>query len=81
MMPSSQAPGHGPVAMPELALQLAAQRIAARHGNNPANLLQILCELQEQSGWISPSLIDTLVATLHTSRTKIESVIGFYAFL
>jgi [NiFe] hydrogenase diaphorase moiety large subunit len=75
MNPSPAVPNHGH--LPEH----AAQRIAARHGNNPANLLQILCELQEQSGWISPGLIDTLVATLHTSRTKIESVIGFYSFL
>ena len=55
--------------------------ISVRYDNNPSYLLQILREVQEQFAWISPDIITTLESTLGVPRTKIEAVIGFYAFL
>jgi [NiFe] hydrogenase diaphorase moiety large subunit len=54
---------------------------AAKYGNNPTYLLQILREVQEVSGWISAPMIDQLESILAVPRTKIDAVIGFYAFL
>ncbi|RZI40052.1 NADP oxidoreductase [Herbaspirillum sp. HC18] len=55
--------------------------IVDRYGKNPSYILQILREVQEQLGWISPATIDSIEATLKTPRTKIEAVAGFYSFL
>ena len=60
------------------------QRVRAvvdRYRADPSYMLQILCETQEQCGWLSPDIIDTLEATLKAPRTKIEAVAGFYSFL
>src|SRR5574343_198853 len=55
-------------------------RVVARHRRDPANMVQILRELQEACAWISPAAIDRLQETLGVPRTKIEGVAGFYAF-
>lgn len=55
--------------------------IVARYGADPVYMLQILQEVQEREGWISPAAIDQLEAALKMPRTKIESVAGFYSFL
>lgn len=55
--------------------------ILDRHGNDPAYLLQILREVQERDGWISPGNIDAIAAALNTSRARVEAVAGFYSFL
>jgi [NiFe] hydrogenase diaphorase moiety large subunit len=52
-----------------------------RYGADPTYLLQILREVQEHEGWISPATIDGLQAALNTPRSKIEAVAGFYSFL
>jgi [NiFe] hydrogenase diaphorase moiety large subunit len=55
--------------------------VVDRYGANPAYMLQILREVQEQLDWISPTTIDSIEAALKTPRTKIEAVAGFYSFL
>ncbi|WP_420476330.1 NAD(P)H-dependent oxidoreductase subunit E [Noviherbaspirillum sp. ST9] len=55
--------------------------IVERYGADPNYLLQILREVQEQQGWISPDAISTLEAAMDVPRTKIEAVAGFYSFL
>lgn len=55
--------------------------VVDRYRANPSYMLQILREIQEQCGWLSPAVIDTLEAALKTPRTKIEAVAGFYSFL
>ncbi|MFZ2301463.1 MAG: NAD(P)H-dependent oxidoreductase subunit E [Gallionella sp.] len=55
--------------------------LLARHGNNPTNLLQILCETQERQGWIAPPTITYLAQRLGIPRARIEGVAGFYSFL
>lgn len=55
--------------------------VCERHAHDPTRLLQILLEVQESRGWISPSDIDQLAACLNLPRARIEGVIGFYSFL
>ena len=55
--------------------------LLARHGNNPTNLLQILCETQERQGWIAPPTITYLAQRLGIPRARIEGVASFYSFL
>lgn len=57
------------------------QAVVDRYRADPSYMLQILREIQEQCGWLSPAIIDTLEAALKTPRTKIEAVAGFYSFL
>ena len=57
------------------------QLIANRYGADPTYLLQILREVQEREGWISPECIECLAAVLKIPRIKIEAVAGFYSFL
>ena len=55
--------------------------ILERHAFDPTRLLQILREVQEEPGWISPETIDALAERLNLPRARIEGVIGFYSFL
>jgi [NiFe] hydrogenase diaphorase moiety large subunit len=48
---------------------------------DPTYMLQILREIQERCGWLSPEIIDALEAALKVPRAKIEAVAGFYSFL
>lgn len=55
--------------------------IVDRYRADPTYMLQILREVQEGEGWISPAIVDQLETALNTPRTKIEAVAGFYSFL
>lgn len=63
------------------ALAALVDRVVARWRQDPTCMLQILREVQEACGWLPPEAIDRLQAVLGVSRTKIEGVAGFYAFL
>ena len=63
----------------ELAQQI--DTIAAHYRRDPGYVLQMLREVQQLHGWISPPAVDSLAHTLQLPRTKIESVAGFYSFL
>jgi [NiFe] hydrogenase diaphorase moiety large subunit len=62
-------------------LTIDLEDILAQHAHNPTHLLQILREIQEIEGWISPEIIDALADHLSLPRARIEGVIGFYSFL
>lgn len=66
---------------PQTQFEQHIHAIAARYRNDPGYVLQMLREVQEQQGWISPQAIDCLQRELQLPRTKIESVAGFYSFL
>jgi [NiFe] hydrogenase diaphorase moiety large subunit len=55
--------------------------LLAHHANQHTNLLQILCEIQEQYGWISPQAITHCASRLNISRARIEGVASFYSLL
>jgi [NiFe] hydrogenase diaphorase moiety large subunit len=56
-------------------------RMAERRGAEPTQLLQILCEIQEELNWISSDTARAVAAALDIPPTQVESVVQFYAFL
>ena len=56
-------------------------RMAERRGAEPTQLLQILCEIQEELNWISSDTAPAVAAALDIPPTQVESVVQFYAFL
>ncbi len=54
--------------------------LVARHRHDPTRLVQLLRELQEESGWISPPAITQLAGLLGLPRARVEGVAGFYSF-
>ncbi|MGB4468916.1 MAG: NAD(P)H-dependent oxidoreductase subunit E [Azovibrio sp.] len=57
------------------------QSILRKYEGNPHNLLQILREVQEEEGWISPDRVAALETALAVPRSKIIGAASFYAFL
>lgn len=59
---------------------LAVQTAAARHGNDPANLVQILREVQDALGHIPEEAVDDIARFLDIPRVRVAGVRGFYHF-
>ena len=55
--------------------------ILASHRREPGQLLQILREIQAQTGWISPEIMGQVAAALCVPLTRVQAVVAFYAFL
>jgi len=53
----------------------------SRHGRHPAQLLQILIDVEDALGWVSPALITEIAQALGLPRARVEGVVGFYSFL
>ena len=56
-------------------------RILERRSADPAQLLQILREIQEETDWISPEVARAAAAGLGVPATQVDSVVQFYSFL
>ncbi|MDR2852924.1 MAG: NAD(P)H-dependent oxidoreductase subunit E [Burkholderiaceae bacterium] len=63
------------------AMDTMVERALQRWRHDPNCMVQILREVQEAYGWISPEVIDRLQSALKVPRTRIEGVAGFYSFL
>ncbi len=66
---------------PKCDLPSFLNRIIGGYGNDATNLLQILIEVQECTGYIPPSAVSFLATKLAIPRARIESVASFYSFL
>jgi formate dehydrogenase subunit gamma len=79
---TSSMPTNG--AVPELAGPLDAEweartrMICTEHGNDPANLLEILHALQEEFGFVTPALQPVLADILNVGKAEIHGVVSFY---
>lgn len=67
--------------MPEDNVQQSTDLLIKQWKNNPANLLQILVELQQQFQHIPQPSIETLSSELNITQGQIAAVISFYSFL
>jgi len=54
--------------------------VVARHHHDPGRLVQILRDVMEGQGWISPQAITRIAEALAVPRAHVEGVAGFYAF-
>lgn len=61
-----------------MGLNLSA--IIARHGADASRLVQILRDVMESEGYVSPPVITELARALGVSRGHVEGVVGFYSF-
>ncbi len=55
--------------------------IIRRHGCDPTCLLQILRDVQDLEGWISPQAIGVIADLLELPGARVKGVAGFYSFL
>jgi len=67
----NEAPGE-----PAAALDVAA--ICRRHGDDPANLIEILHEVQRQTGHVPEALLPAIATALNLSRAEVHGVVSFY---
>jgi [NiFe] hydrogenase diaphorase moiety large subunit len=51
-----------------------------RHRHDPTRLVQVLRDVQQSAGWISPATITELAGRLGLPRARVEGVAGFYSF-
>ena len=51
-----------------------------KHHHDPTRLVQILRDVQDAAGWISPPTITELAGRLGLPRGRVEGVVGFYSF-
>ena len=58
----------------------ALDQALSRHGRAPHALVQVLRETQEQTGWLSRSLLGAVARELKLSLAHVEGVAGFYRF-
>lgn len=52
--------------------------ICAAHGSRPADLIEILHELQAQLGYVPEAATQMLASALNLSRAEVHGVISFY---
>jgi [NiFe] hydrogenase diaphorase moiety large subunit len=55
--------------------------VMARHGHDPARLVQILREVQELAGWLCPEALGSIAAGLGRTRAEVSATVEFYSFL
>ncbi|MCB1480067.1 MAG: NAD(P)H-dependent oxidoreductase subunit E [Rhodobiaceae bacterium] len=56
----------------------AAEAVCARHGNDPAALLEILHELQHDIGCTPQAALPAIANALNISRAEVHGVVSFY---
>ena len=56
----------------------AAKAIAARYGNKPDALLEILHDLQHEVGSVPEAALPVLAKALNLSRAEVHGVVSFY---
>ncbi|SDG42512.1 NAD(P)H-dependent oxidoreductase subunit E [Thalassobaculum litoreum] len=55
-----------------------ATAVCARHRNDPAALLEILHDLQDQTGYIPEAVLPAIASALNLSRAEVHGVVSFY---
>jgi [NiFe] hydrogenase diaphorase moiety large subunit len=56
-------------------------RVLERRRSERTYLLQILREIQEELGWISPAIRNAVAAGLKIAPTAVDQIVQFYSFL
>ena len=56
------------------------EEIVSRNRSDASRLVQILREVQDCTGWLSPKVLTSIAEKLKISRAKVEGVAGFYSF-
>lgn len=66
-------------ATPDMAVvESAAEDACRRHGNDPAELIEILHDLQDEVGCVPQAALPVIAKALNRSRAEIHGVVSFY---
>lgn len=57
---------------------IAAAEICASHAYDPAELIEILHELQDQQGYVAEETLPVIARLLNLSRAEVHGVVSFY---
>ena len=57
---------------------IGAKSLCARHGNDPANLISILHDVQTQFGFVPEEVLPVIAAAINRSRAEVYGVVSFY---
>lgn len=57
------------------------RRVVARWGHDPHSLLQVLREVQESCGYLSPAALAQVARSLRQPLARVRGIAGFYSFL
>lgn len=55
-----------------------AVAICARYGNDPAALLEILHDIQDEAGFVAEAVLPAVAGALNLSRAEVYGVVSFY---
>jgi len=61
--------------------EAALERICGRYGNDPARMMDIVRDVQQELGCVSDADMNSIAQKCQTHRVEVESVVSFYAFL
>lgn len=56
----------------------AVRAVCARHGNDPAALIEIMHDLQAEAGMIADTALPVIAQALNLSRAEVYGVVSFY---
>lgn len=62
-------------------IETTIQDVLVRHQSDPTRLLQVLIEVQDLQGFLSPAALTEVARGLKLSRAHVQGVAGFYSFL
>jgi formate dehydrogenase subunit gamma len=62
----------------DLGADARARAICARHGNDPAALIEILHDLQEEHGWVPEQALPAIASALNIGKAEVHGVVSFY---
>jgi formate dehydrogenase subunit gamma len=60
------------------ALGSAIDAICLRHGHRPANLIEILHDVQHELGYVPTAALPILAKALNITRAEVQGVVSFY---
>ncbi len=64
--------------MPDTTAEETARTLAAKHGNRPDALIEILHDVQSELGFVPDSAVPALAQALNLSRAEVHGVVTFY---
>lgn len=64
--------------MPDMIAEDTARAVAAKHGNRPDELIEILHDVQSALGFVPQATVPVLAEALNLSRAEVHGVVTFY---
>lgn len=63
---------------PDTPETIDAKRLCAKHGNDPANLISVLHDVQAHFGFVPEEVLPAIASAINRSRAEVYGVVSFY---